>query len=200
MMEPLKTFNIEGSLKNIPTPSRTGYIARLTEMTESVIKRMRWKAFFYLRGEEANLQPTEEKYGFKARKCPPQVEEMRAFEEDMAKMIETISFRKVSNTFQDKLKRDVERVKKSNDVLVQADKTRNIYAVSKDQYSKLLHDNVTKHYKHAPERAYDEINTEARQLTASIGIACLYVQVGRANLIGYVQTRLEFSDSSSIHL
>ena len=89
----------------------------------------------------------------------------------MAKMIETISFRKVSNTFQDKLKRDVERVKKSKDVLVQADKTRNMYAVSKDQYSKLLHDNVTKHYKHAPERAYDEINTEARQLTASIGIA-----------------------------
>ena len=30
--------------------------------------------------------------------------------------------------------------------------------------------------------------------------ACLYVQVGRANLIDYVQTRLEFSDSSSIHL
>ena len=136
-----------------------------------MIKRMRWKAFFYLRGEEANQQPTEEKYGFKSRKCPPQVEEMRAFEEDMAKMIETISFRKVSNTFQDQLKKDVEKVKKSYGVLVQADKARIMYAISKDQYSKLLHDNVTKHYKHAPERANDEINTEAKQLTANIGTA-----------------------------
>ena len=33
-----------------------------------------------------------------------------------------------------------------------------------------------------------------------VDASCLYVQVGRANLIDYVQTRLEFSDSSSIHL
>ena len=35
------------SMKNIPIPPRNSYIKSLIEKTESVIKRMRWKAFLY---------------------------------------------------------------------------------------------------------------------------------------------------------
>ena len=35
------------SMKNIPIPPRNSYLKKLIEKTESVIKRMRWKAFFF---------------------------------------------------------------------------------------------------------------------------------------------------------
>ena len=40
------------SLKNIPIPSEHSYKLKLMEMTEMVIKRMRWKAIFS--GEKEN--------------------------------------------------------------------------------------------------------------------------------------------------
>ena len=51
-------------------------------------------------------------------------------------------------------------------MFVQADKTRNLYEVSLEQYNKLLADNITKHYKHADNSDYDNImiNEEAREL------------------------------------
>ena len=37
------------SLKNIPVPTLSSYKLRLIEKTESVIKRMRWKAHYFLK-------------------------------------------------------------------------------------------------------------------------------------------------------
>ena len=45
-------MNIDYSLKNIPIPSADSYKRRLIEKVESVIRRMRWKAFFFLKGSE----------------------------------------------------------------------------------------------------------------------------------------------------
>ena len=36
------------------------------------------------------------------------------------------------------------------------------YELEVNQYEKLLNENITKTYKHAPEAAYDDINWEAR--------------------------------------
>ena len=35
------------SLKNVPLPSKDSYKYKLIENTEQLLKRMRWKAFFY---------------------------------------------------------------------------------------------------------------------------------------------------------
>ena len=40
------------SLKNIPVPSRTSYKLQLIDKIESVIKRMPWKAHFFLNNNE----------------------------------------------------------------------------------------------------------------------------------------------------
>ena len=50
-------------------------------------------------------------------------------------------------------------------------KTRNMYAVGRDQYNKLLSDNVTNLYKIAPTDTYTKINTEAKSIVTELGIA-----------------------------
>ena len=44
------------SLKNIPIPPNNAYTARLIQKTESLIKRMRWKAHFFLHGDDNSTQ------------------------------------------------------------------------------------------------------------------------------------------------
>ena len=48
----MRKFRLEYSLKNIPIPSRDNYLRNLIEKMESVLKRMRWKAHFFLKGEK----------------------------------------------------------------------------------------------------------------------------------------------------
>ena len=63
--------NLGYSLKNVPVASKASYTKKLLEQTESLIRRMRWKALFFekpeLKGEDY------ETYGFKSTKAPPQI-------------------------------------------------------------------------------------------------------------------------------
>ena len=169
-MEPPKRFELNYSLKNIPIPSRTDYLTRLIEKVESVIKRMRWRAFFFLKSDQSDTNSTEEHFGFKSRKCPPRVEELQAFEEDLLEMVESVQFRPVSDDFQQQLRKDTARIKDSKDIIVPADKTRNLYTVSQNQYNKLMHNNITKNYKVAPAHTYDNINLEAQRIASEMKI------------------------------
>ena len=55
-------------LKNIPLPSRTSYKLQLIDKIESVIKRMRWKAQFFLNNNEKNKEEAKcETFGFKLK-------------------------------------------------------------------------------------------------------------------------------------
>ena len=46
---------------------------------DQVIKRMRWKDFFYTNKSEE----TQEIYGFKSLNCPQKIKEMVPFEKDL---------------------------------------------------------------------------------------------------------------------
>ena len=59
----MEKINFNYSLKNIPTPTKTSYQLMLMEKIESVIKRMRWKAHFYLNKDKSNIAYTN--YGSK---------------------------------------------------------------------------------------------------------------------------------------
>ena len=73
-------------MKNIPIPDKKSYLLKLVEKIESVVKRMRWKAYFYLQREnnvensnnsdsfdngldDSNVE-RKECYGFKSSKHP----------------------------------------------------------------------------------------------------------------------------------
>ena len=166
------------TMENTPIPSTTTYLTRLIEKVESVVKRMRWKAFFFLKGKEDDQADddvddqtrTNKTFGFKTRKCLPKVEEMDKFEDDLLKMIERVQFRKVTDDFQNKLLQVIDTIRKSKDVIVRADKMRNLYAVTEDPYEKLLTNNITKNYRSAPAGTYNTINQEAQRIAKELKI------------------------------
>ena len=101
----MRQFRLDYSLKNIPIPSRDNYLRNLIEKAESVLKRMRWKAHFFLKGEKS--QENTRNFGLSSNKTPPTVLELKPFEEDVIKLLETIKFRDKKDYFQDTLANDL---------------------------------------------------------------------------------------------
>ena len=85
-------------------------------------------------------------------------------------IINKLTFRKVASRFQTALRNDVEKIKKSPNILVFADKTSNLYEVPPNHYMKLLKENVTKTYKKANDHLYNHINEEAKSIATNLGL------------------------------
>ena len=64
------------------------------------------------------------------------------FENDLLELIKSVKFKKVKKT--KFLGKDITSIKKSKNVLIFADKTRNIYETDNNTFSKLLTDNISK--------------------------------------------------------
>ena len=86
-------------------------------------------------------------------------------------MVANIEFRKVRSKFQTELQNDVKRINNSKNVIVAADKTSNFYEMSKDDYIKMLAENVTANYKKADKDVVENINKEARKVTKDLEIS-----------------------------
>jgi len=144
----MEKFNINYSTKTIPLPSRNDYLQRLIEKTEKVLRRMRWKAHFFLNPDTTSS--SKETYGFKSTKNPPPVEELKDFEDDMLKMIQSVKFRQINNPFLNKLKEDTDYLKNETKLLIAADKTTNFYKLEPSTYNELLEKTsqnpIRKHY------------------------------------------------------
>ena len=88
------------------------------------MKRMRWREFFFLRSDDQEVEQGEvEYYGFKSCRCPPQMDELKSFEDDMENFIGNIQFRRPWDNFQRTLQRDAAHIRGSRDMFVPADKT-----------------------------------------------------------------------------
>ena len=68
----MEKFNIGYSTKNIPLPSQNDFLQRLIEKTEQFLRRMRWKAYFFLNPDASTS--SKDTYGFKSTKNPPPVD------------------------------------------------------------------------------------------------------------------------------
>ena len=164
--------NLGYSLKNIPIPSRNCYLKSLISQTESFLKRLRWRVFWYNSKNENESKNLEEnrKFGFKSDRTPPQHHLLTNFESDMYTMIGNIKFKHSQNEFQDQMSNDIKNLKSGGKIIVEADKTSNLYHVTADFYRKLLHENVTKNYKTAPEGTQHNINRRTNIMAEKIGI------------------------------
>lgn len=138
--------------KNIPTPSERTFQLQLIEKVKLVIKRMRWKAHFFdtTKNDSDNNNDNKqvpETYGLKTLNCPPQINDLVPFEADMFEIVKSLKFRKTKNQFQAKLRQDIQTIRNTKTTLTFADKTSNIYKLSKEQHNKLLNNAVTSTYK-----------------------------------------------------
>ena len=170
-----QTFNY--SLKNIPIPHEKQYKKNLIDKIEEVIKRMRWKALFLDRNEDNNSK--RQYYGFKSRKCPPQVKDMENFEDELLEMARNVTFRKINNDFQNTMRNDIKTIKSSKKAFIPADKTRNMYEMDKSDYDKLLQENITKTYKKCDIKTYDNINMEAKRIASKLNIQDRAMQLAK---------------------
>jgi hypothetical protein len=171
----MELFKLRYSAKDIPIPSHREYLKRLLEKVESVIKRMRWKAFFFLnpvsKADESDGKIQHEKFGFKSKKTPPQIDEIINFERELLGMVENIQFRDVSDSFQSMIKEDVRKINSSEKLYVPADKTRNMYTMDHTNYDKLLTENITQKYKAANPSTVKDIDTEFDIIAENLDIS-----------------------------
>ena len=151
---------------------------------------MRWKAFFFTDPVDRENEENNNAYRapFKSKRCPPTIPDMKDFEKDLSTMIENIKFKNASSDFQSKLKEDIKRINESEKLIVPADKTQNFYKVSKEDYNKILQENVTKEYKKAPAASPSLINKEAKKLAKNYDI------LDRANTMSTPQAFVTIKD------
>lgn len=169
----MERTRFNNSMKNIPIPPRIAYLKKLIEKTENVIKRMRWKAFFFERNKEKDVNCSDDtnetnNYGLNSRKCPPHNDDLSNFESDLYDMIENVEFRNQHNKFQDQLQQDIRKINSSTKAFIPADKTSNLYEFDKPTYDKLLMDNLTSTYKKANTNTIRSINNEAKNIGTNL--------------------------------
>ena len=86
------------------------------------------------------------------------MKELIPFENELISLVKNIKFRKVRNHFQDQLQQDLRRMKASNKAMTFADKTTNIYRLTREEYDKILNDSITATYKKANNNIKKKIN------------------------------------------
>ena len=85
-------------------------------------------------------------------------------------MIQDIQFRNVNDNFQKQLKKDLKQLKKSEHMIIPADKTTNFYKVQPNEYEKLLRDSITKDYKKSPADLEKNIHAESKEIATNLEI------------------------------
>ena len=133
----MEKISFDYSMKNIPIPPQSSYMKNLIEKVEKFVKRIRWKAYFF---EHPSEKTANENFGFMSNKTPPQNESINPFEDDIYELVKNIEFKSVKNKFQQKLNGDLKNIRNSKNLFVFADKTNNLYEMSKENYNKLLHE------------------------------------------------------------
>ena len=156
------------SMKNIPIPSKNAYLKNLIFKLESLIKRIRWKAYFFENSNEINETTTATNFGFKSVESPPKYEYLNAFENDLYDLLRNIEFKRINTAFQNQLNKDINLINNDPLLFIPADKTNNLYKLNNDKYQKLLQDNITKFYKKANTNSIRSINKEAKTIAEDL--------------------------------
>ena len=85
-------------------------------------------------------------------------------------MIKQLQLKKVNSEFQSNLRNNIRQIRRSNNLFISADKSRNIYKVSKASYERMMHENVTKAYKKCNTNKSNSINFKAKQIARKLKI------------------------------
>merc|ERR1711884_994404 len=122
------------SMKNIPIPNDTEYKKKLISQIEKIVRRMRWRALFFLKEDDKykalmddiEFYEKEETYGFNSVPKPPPVKELELFEKEIYNIVRNIVFHENYNyeKFQKELSKDLSELKKSEKVIIAANKSR----------------------------------------------------------------------------
>ena len=165
----LVSTNFNYSTKNIPIHTNKTYFKAIISKTETFIRNIRWRAFFYLNPDLKCKD--KETFGFRSTKPAPIVPELKDFEEGLLNIIQTIKFNNVNDEFQNKLKEDIKDINNENNLYIKADKTTNFYKISPEDYTKLLEKNIQKEYKKENDSTDSQTILEDKEITDALDIS-----------------------------
>ena len=146
------------SLKNIPYLNKFQYQKLLIGKVEDLLKRMRWKLYWF---QNVGTKEKINTFGFKSTNYPPAMQELKAFEDEMVEIIASVETRNVTNQLQSRMQEDIARINQMDEIIVQADKSDNLYLMKPEEYFKHLKQNITKEYRKAPPSTLYKIDEEA---------------------------------------
>ena len=109
-------------------------------------------------------------YGFKTSLSPPQLAELKPFEDELFSLISHIKFRPFTNQLQQQLRTDKAKILEMKDVIVQADKSANLYKMNVDDYKKKVKENITKDYRKCPRSNFEDVIREAAVIAKSLDL------------------------------
>ena len=95
---------------------------------------------------------------------PKQVKELSAFEKDLIAVLKDIRFRNARSDFQTALQEDIRLIHNSKKTMTFADKTSNMYRLTKEEHNKLLRNAVTSKYKKTNTKIKDKINKKGKEI------------------------------------
>ena len=98
------------------------------------------------------------------------MQELKPFEDDLFNLVKNIQFRPINNQFQDELKKNVTKIHTSNNIIVKGDKSRNLYQIPLETYTKVMNDNITQTYKKCSTDNVKNVNKEAAVIAKSFKI------------------------------
>ena len=155
----MEKLNFGYSLENIPTPGEKSYKLRLIEKIEIFIKKMRWRAIFFINNNKKATEDHKQSssYDLKSGRSPPQIKDLTQFEYDLVRMVKELKFYKVFQIFPEE---DLKHVQTSNKTLTPADKTSNMYRLIKNDYQKLLRNAIRRTYKKSNKNIGTKTNKE----------------------------------------
>ena len=133
--------------------SRPKYLKSMVEKVKSLIRRLTWNLYHFIEENRVNNNDNFKNFGFINLVTSPQNKQLNAFKNGMYDMVRHLEFTNIRNKSIDNLNKDVESRHSSKNVSVFTDKSRNLYELSRKNYQKLLHCNITQTYRIASKNA-----------------------------------------------
>ena len=166
------------SLKNIAVPPKFEYQKQFVQQTSKFLRNLRYKAWFALNKgsstkNDPDLNSDMETYGFLSSKAPPFVGEIKEFEKDVMNLVNLLEYRPKheKSDFQKNLDRDLQQIKSVQEAIIPADKTRNFYKISKEEYEQMLTENITKDYRKAELHEVSKVDQQAAEIASNLGLS-----------------------------
>ena len=151
----------------------------------------------FLLEQERHTHGQRKTFGFKTSYYPPQILELDLFEKDLSNLVNLIKFRTNIKCFQKKLNKGIRKIRESTSLLVFADKTSNIYKMPLQNYNKVLKENITRTYIHAPLKLEAPINFEAKRIASKLAVGDCIERFAKTPAIITLKDHKENFDAST---
>ena len=142
----MDSFNWNFSHKNVPYPNNKDYENSLISQTSKFLRNVTWKATVFKKPK--SMGQNKNTFGFKSSKTPETVKELEVFTNRLLSNIKNIKYNnRKTNKLQKTLKSEISKINQTKEIIVNADKTSNMYKVKYEQYNKLTEAAIEKDYK-----------------------------------------------------